>query len=87
MPAAREMGREYNFPGTALEDIGFRVNLSAGGGDLDGKYFTDDCFSIQFSPAGDYLITVDATQSKSGASPSAPRQMTLNSAGVFTEIP
>jgi prepilin-type N-terminal cleavage/methylation domain-containing protein len=69
-----------NGPG-AIQAIGFED------GDLDGKYFTDDCFSIQFSPAGDYLITVDATQSKSGDSPSVPRQMTLSSAGVFTEIP
>jgi prepilin-type N-terminal cleavage/methylation domain-containing protein len=69
-----------NGPG-AIQAIGFED------GDLDGKYFTDDCFSIQFSPTGDYLITVDATQSKSGDSPSTPRQMTFNSAGVFTEIP
>jgi prepilin-type N-terminal cleavage/methylation domain-containing protein len=69
-----------NGPG-AIQAIGFED------GDLGGKYFTEDCFSIQFLPAGDYLITVDATQSKSGDSPSSPRQMTLNSTGVFTEIP
>ncbi len=69
-----------NGPG-AIQAIGFED------GDLNGKYFTDDCFSIQFSPAGDYLITVDATKSKSGDSPSSPRLMTLSSNGVFTEIP
>ena len=69
-----------NGPG-AIKTIGFEK------GDLDGKYFINDCFSIQFSPAGDYLITVDATQSKSGNSPSTPRKMTLDNTGTFTEIP
>ncbi len=80
-----EKGPTFNYasingPG-AIKAIGFDD------GDLDGKYFTDDCFSIQFSKNGDYLITVDATKSNSGNPPSTPRQMTLDSAGVFTEIP
>jgi type II secretory pathway pseudopilin PulG len=82
-----QMGASYDFSGTTLENIGFNINAGAGGGDLDGKYFTDDSFSIQFSKNGDYLITVDATKSTSGSAPSTPRQMTLNSAGPFTEIP
>jgi prepilin-type N-terminal cleavage/methylation domain-containing protein len=65
----------------AIKTIGFEK------GDLDGKYFIDDCFSIQFSPAGDYLITVDATRSKSGNSPSTPGKMTFDNTGIFTEIP
>jgi type II secretory pathway pseudopilin PulG len=82
-----EKDKYYDFSGTALEDLGFRVNLNAGGGDLDGKYFTDDCFTIQFSKDGDYLITVDASKSTSGDPPSKPRQMTLNNTGKFAEIP
>jgi prepilin-type N-terminal cleavage/methylation domain-containing protein len=65
----------------AIKTIGFDD------GDLDGKYFIDDCFSIVFSKQGDYVITVDATRSSGGNSPSSPRQMFLNSAGTFTEIP
>jgi prepilin-type N-terminal cleavage/methylation domain-containing protein len=82
-----EMGKSYNFSGTTLPDLGFIVNLGQSDGDLDGRYFTDDCYSIQFTPQGDYLIMVDATKSTSGSAPSTPRQMTLDSAGVFTEIP
>ena len=82
-----EKGAGYDFSGTTLEDLGFVINLGAGGGDLDGKYFTDDCYSIEFSTNGDYLITVDATKSTSGDPPSIPRQITLDSTGTFTDIP
>jgi prepilin-type N-terminal cleavage/methylation domain-containing protein len=69
-----------NGPG-AIQAVGFED------GDLDGKYFTDDCFSIVFSKQGDYVITVDATRSSGGNSPFKPRKMTLDSTGTFTEIP
>ena len=82
-----QKGGNYDFSGTTLEDLGFVINLGAGGGDLDGKYFTDDCYSIEFSTNGDYLITVDATKSTSGDPPSIPRQITLDSTGTFTDIP
>ncbi len=82
-----EMGSSYNYPGTTLTQLGFVVNPGAPGGDLDGKFFTDDCFSIVFNGYNDYVITVDATQSLSGDAPASPKQMTLNSAGTFTEIP
>ncbi|MFH1371067.1 MAG: hypothetical protein ABII09_07275 [Planctomycetota bacterium] len=82
-----EKGRYYDFSGTDIEDLGFKVNLNAGGGDLDGKYFTDDCFKIQFSRNGDYLITVDASKSTNGDPPLKPRQMTLDQTGKFSEIP
>jgi prepilin-type N-terminal cleavage/methylation domain-containing protein len=82
-----EKGENYDFSSTTLPDLGFIVNLGQPGGDLDGKYFTDDCFSVQFTREGDYLIMVDATKSAGDNPPSTPRQMTLDSAGVFTEIP
>ncbi len=81
-----EKGKAYDFSGTTLEDLGFEVNLNFGGGDLDGKYFTDDCFKIQFSKNGDYLITVDASKSTSGDPPHLPWKMTLNNEGIFTKI-
>jgi prepilin-type N-terminal cleavage/methylation domain-containing protein len=80
-----EKGAGFDFSGTTLEDLGFTIN--PGAGDLDGKYFTNDCYSIGFSANGDYLITVDATKSTSGQAPSTPRKVTLDSAGFFTEIP
>jgi prepilin-type N-terminal cleavage/methylation domain-containing protein len=82
-----EKSAGFDFSATTLEDLGFTINSGAGAGDLDGKYFTADCFSIQFSPNGDYLITVDATKSTRPDPPSYPRQMTLDSAGFFTEFP
>jgi len=82
-----EKSAGFDFSGTTPEDLGFIVNPGAGGGDLDGKYFTDDCFSIEFSSNGDYLITVDATKSTSGDPPSTPRQMIFDSTGNFAEIP
>ena len=82
-----EKGAGYDFSGTTLEDLGFVINLGADGGDLDGKYFTDDCYSIVFSKNGDYLITVNAAKSTSGAPPSTPQQITHDSAGTITDIP
>ena len=82
-----EKGNGYDFSGTTLNDLGFRINLNSGGGDLDGKYFTDDSYEIKFSKKGNYLITIDATQSKSGDPPGSPQQITLDSTGKFTEIP
>jgi type II secretory pathway pseudopilin PulG len=83
----REKGKGYDFSDTILNDLGFRVNLNAGGGDLDGKYFTDDCFSIHFSKNGDYLITIDAVKSTGGDPPYSPQKMTLNNEGIFARIP
>jgi prepilin-type N-terminal cleavage/methylation domain-containing protein len=85
--SCREKGREFDFSGTTIEDLGFVVNTGRPGGDLDGRYFTDDCFKIEFRGYNDYLITIDAALSRSGDAPSSPRQMTLDSAGKFTEKP
>lgn len=82
-----EMGSGYSYPGTTLTQLGFAVNPGAPGGDLDGKYFTDDSVSIVFNGYNDYLITVDATKSLSGDAPATPSKITLDSAGTFTEIP
>jgi len=79
-----EKGAGFDFSATTLEDLGFTLKPN---GDLEGKFFTNDCFSIEFSPNGDYLITVDAAKSSRPDPPSSPRQVTLDSAGIFTEIP
>jgi prepilin-type N-terminal cleavage/methylation domain-containing protein len=79
-----EKSAGFDFSATTLEDLGFTVNP---GGDLDGKFFTAKCFSIEFSANGDYLITVDAAKSIRPDPPSSPRQVTLDNAGIFNEIP
>jgi prepilin-type N-terminal cleavage/methylation domain-containing protein len=75
-----EMGKNYNYSGTTLTQLGFAP------GDLAGKYFTEDCFSITFNGYNDYLIDIDATASASTEAPSEPTRITLDSEGVFTEI-
>ncbi len=80
-----EMGRSYNFAGTTLTELGFTITPGAGGGDLDGKYFTDECYSITFNGYNDYLITVDAAASLSGEAPSTPLQATMDDTGMWTD--
>jgi type II secretory pathway pseudopilin PulG len=81
----REKGTNFDYSGVKLVDLGFVVNPGRPGGDLDGKYFSDDCYSIKFSKNSTYLITVDATKSTTGDAPAFPRKMTLNHLGRFTE--
>ncbi len=80
-----EKGESFTFAGTALSDLGFVVTPLAGGGDLDGKYFTDDCYTIQFNGYNDYLITVDASKSQSTDAPSVPFLATMDKDGVWDE--
>lgn len=79
-----EKGRSFNFAGTTLTELGFVITLGPSGGDLDGKYFTDDCYSIVFNDYDDYLITVDAAVSK-GDAPSVPPKATMDQDAVWSE--
>ena len=81
----REKGTNFDYSGVKLSDLGFVVNPGRPGGDLDGKYFSDDCYSIKFLKNSTYLITVDATKSTTGDPPASPQKMTLNHLGHFTE--
>jgi prepilin-type N-terminal cleavage/methylation domain-containing protein len=76
-----EMGTNFDYSGTTLTQLGFAP------GDLAGRYFSEDCFSITFNGFDDYVIDIDATQSTSPEAPSTPTEVTLGSDGVFTEIP
>jgi prepilin-type N-terminal cleavage/methylation domain-containing protein len=82
-----KMGESYNYAPTDLAALGFIITPGAGAGDLDGKFFSDECYSIQFNGFNDYLITVDASRSLTGKEPSSPQQVTLDDAGKFSEIP
>jgi Tfp pilus assembly protein PilE len=80
----REKGAHFDYSNVNLSDLGFVVNPGRPGGDLDGKYFSDDCFSIKFSKNSTYLITVDATKSTTGDPPRYPRKVTLDQNGKFS---
>ena len=67
-----------------LDDLGFNITLLGPGGDLDGKYFTDDAYSILFAGYDQYTVTVDATQSQSPDAPAVPPIVTLNQDGTWT---
>jgi len=79
-----EKGQSFNFVGTTLTELGFVITPGPSGGDLDGKYFTDDCYTIAFKGYDDYLITIDATASL-GDAPSIPLQATMDQGAVWSE--
>lgn len=75
---AAEKGANGTKP-TTLAELGF-VD-----GDLDGTYFTDECYSISVTTLSplDYEITCDSGSGTSEA-PSNPVTMTLDETGTFT---
>ncbi len=79
-----EKGPSYTYPGTTLTDLGFNINLGAVGGDLDGKYFSDECYAIAFTGYDTYEITVTAASSTTGQEPAIPATVKLDQAGTWT---
>jgi len=79
-----EKGQAFNYVGTTLTQLGFVITPGPTGGDLDGKYFTDDCYAIVFNGYNNYLITVDATASL-GDAPSVPLKATMDQDGVWSQ--
>ena len=83
--------RGQNFPyataGITLRDLGFSLyafnDLVS---DIDGKYLSEECYSIDFAGYDDYTITVDASQSLRADAPTSPRQIRLDNTGSFVEI-
>jgi prepilin-type N-terminal cleavage/methylation domain-containing protein len=71
----------------------FGNNLGITEGDLDGRYFTHECYaigSVSVSGTGDtaklnYLITVTAGSSTAADPPSTPPVMTLDQDGAWAE--
>ena len=72
-----------NYVATTLADLGFNITAGAGG-DLDGKYFTDDAYGILFAGYDQYTITVTAAASLSPDAPAVPAVVTLNELGAWT---
>ncbi len=78
-----EKGPSYTYPGTTLTELGFNVNLAATGGDLDGKYFSDECYAIVFTGYDAYTVTVTAASSTTGEEPATPATVTLDELGAW----
>ena len=81
-----EKGNSYDFAANdSLADLGFIA------GDLDGKYFNDNDYSIVMTndvgvPPGPptYLITVTADAVERPEAPAAPAAITLDDTGTFS---
>jgi hypothetical protein len=84
-----EYGPAYNYAGTTLRDLGFSMRTLTPGApsDIDGKYLTEECYSIDFTGYDRYTITVDASQSLRADAPASPSRMTFDNTGSFVEIP
>lgn len=63
----------------SISDLGFMD------GEINGKYFSEECYSISLLGFKDYLITIDASSSTTGKEPSLPSQITLDEDGNWTE--
>ena len=69
----------------SFADLGFTNLVSAADGDdLDGKYFTNECYAILFSDYDTYVITVTAASSTRTDKPANPAVVTLDQAGTWT---
>ena len=83
--------RDSTWPGVwanvNLTDLGFNVINGSDGDDLDGKYFTNESYTIAFTGFNTYTVTVSATASLRPRKPATPSVITLNQDGVWTEIP
>lgn len=69
-----------------LSDLGFNITPGAEGGDLDGKYFSDEAYAFAFTAYDTYTITVTPGNSVNRPeAPSTPAWMTLDQSGAWTE--
>jgi hypothetical protein len=86
-PSGRKAGRlpAVSEPQLGLYELGFTnlVNL-ADGDDLDGKYFTNECYRVAFTGYDLYTVTVEAVLSQRADKPTSPAIVTLDQDGVWT---
>ncbi len=68
-------------------DIGFNTVDGADGDDLDGKYFTNESYTLAFTAYNTYMITVNAAASLRPNRPTTPSVVTLDQDGNWTETP
>ncbi len=83
--------RDANWGGVwanvGFADLGFNVVNGADGDDLDGKFFTSECYTIAFTGFNTYTITVTAAASLRPDKPTTPSVITIDQNGTMTEIP
>jgi type IV pilus assembly protein PilE len=81
-----EKGTTYTYTGTTLANLGF--TLRSGGAtvsDLDGKYFTEECYTLSFTAYDTYTITCTAANSlRTADRPTTPATEALDQTGTFT---
>jgi type IV pilus assembly protein PilA len=79
-----EKGPAYNYVGTSLTELGFVA------GDLNGKYFLDGCYDVQFTAVpGSYDTYVVMVTASFGTAdqPASPSVVSLDQDGVWDETP
>jgi type IV pilus assembly protein PilA len=84
-----EKGPSYTYLGTSLCDLGFDLrscptHIAGAPSDLDGKYFTEESYALDFTGYDVYTVTVTASASMSPDRPATPDVVTLNQLGTFT---
>ena len=80
-----EKGMSYNYVGTTLTDLGFTLRANGNAvSDLDGKYFTEECYTIAMTGYDTYTITCTAANSTNVEKPSTPPTEVLDQTGTFT---
>ena len=80
-----EKGASYNYAGTTLTDLGFQLHANgAAVSDLDGKYLTEDCYTIAVTGYDMYTITCNAANSTSAEKPTTPATEVMDQTGTFT---
>jgi len=72
-----------------LADLGFNLTAAAPGGDLDGKYFSDEAYLLTFTAYDTYAIRVTPANSAAHITegPTNPAWIELNQLGAWTEAP
>ncbi len=79
-----EKGPTFNYAGTTLANLGFTLRSSgAATSDLDGKYFTEECYALTYNAYDTYTILCTAAASLSGEKPTTPPTEQLDQTGTF----
>jgi prepilin-type N-terminal cleavage/methylation domain-containing protein len=80
-----ERGPTWTYAGTTLAQLGFTMRAAGQAGDLDGKYFSEECYAITWNGYDDYDILVTAAFSNTGEAPTTPATVSLDQVGTFAE--
>ena len=80
-----EKGTTYDYTATTLTALGFQLQANgAAVSDLDGKYFTEECYTFAMTGYDTYTITCTAANSTQAEKPTTPATEVLDQTGTFT---